>query len=124
MHLLDHGSSVCTSAEGSAVSHGVLSIESRVTMDSSHDADAQGKQVKGRMLVIADGATSKLATQMGYCTEPPKGVCSRAFIEGGTHNVDFDGAQSLFNRHCSAPCRIIQCLLDKHVAGSLCTGLA
>ena len=43
------------------------------------------------MLVIADGATSKLATQMGYCTEPPKGVCSRAFIEGGTHNVDFDG---------------------------------
>ena len=43
------------------------------------------------MLVIADGATSKLAMQMGYCTEPPKGVCSRAFIEGGTHNVDFDG---------------------------------
>ena len=51
----------------------------------------QGKTVKGRVLVIADGATSKLAMQMGYCTEPPKGVCSRAFIEGGTHNVDFDG---------------------------------
>ena len=48
--------------------------------------------MKGRVLVIADGATSKLAMQMGYCTEPPKGVCSRAFIEGGTHNVDFDGA--------------------------------
>lgn len=47
--------------------------------------------MKGRVLVIADGATSKLAMQMGYCTEPPKGVCSRAFIEGGTHNVDFDG---------------------------------
>ena len=45
------------------------------------------------MLVIADGATSRLATQMGYCTEAPKGVCSRAFIEGGTHNVDFDGAR-------------------------------
>ena len=53
----------------------------------------QGKQVKGRMLVIADGATSRLAMQMGYCTEAPKGVCSRAFIEGGTHNVDFDGAR-------------------------------
>ncbi|KAK9909707.1 hypothetical protein WJX75_006409 [Coccomyxa subellipsoidea] len=51
----------------------------------------EGKTVKGRVLVIADGATSKLAMQMGYCTEPPKGVCSRAFIEGGTHNVDFDG---------------------------------
>lgn len=45
------------------------------------------------MLVIADGATSRLAMQMGYCTEAPKGVCSRAFIEGGTHNVDFDGAR-------------------------------
>ncbi len=28
---------------------------------------------------------------MGYCTEPPKGVCSRAFVEGGTHNTNFDG---------------------------------
>ncbi|CAL5219487.1 g1326 [Coccomyxa viridis] len=54
-------------------------------------SSTEGKEVKGRMLVIADGATSKLAMQMGYCTEPPKGVCSRAFIEGGTHNVDFDG---------------------------------
>ncbi len=63
-----------------------------------------GKEVKGRMLVIADGATSKLAMQMGYCTEPPKGVCSRAFIEGGTHNVDFDGALLLLQtaRWCSA----------------------
>ena len=68
----------------------------------NHHAGLQGKQVKGRMLVIADGATSKLAMQMGYCTEPPKGVCSRAFIEGGTHNVDFDGALRLFNASCSA----------------------
>lgn len=28
---------------------------------------------------------------MGYCTAPPKGVCSRAFVEGGTHNTNFDG---------------------------------
>lgn len=52
---------------------------------------AAGTKVRGRMLVIADGATSKLATKMGYCTEPPKGVCSRAFVEGGTHNTNFDG---------------------------------
>lgn len=31
-------------------------------------------QVRARMLVIADGATSKLATKMGYCKAPPK-VC-------------------------------------------------
>ena len=51
----------------------------------------QGKGVKGRMLIIADGATSKLATKLGYCVEPAKGVCSRAYIKGGTHNCDFDG---------------------------------
>lgn len=51
----------------------------------------QGKTVKGRCLVIADGATSKLATELGYCTEAPKGICSRAFVEGGTHNTKFDG---------------------------------
>lgn len=28
---------------------------------------------------------------MGYCTEPPKGVCSRAFVEKGSHNTNFDG---------------------------------
>ena len=48
--------------------------------------------MQGRVLVLADGATSTMATYLGYCTEPPRGVCSRAFIEGGTHNTDFDGA--------------------------------
>ena len=52
----------------------------------------QGEAVRGRVLLCADGATSRLASHMGYCTEPPRGVCSRAFVEGGTHNTDFDGA--------------------------------
>lgn len=43
------------------------------------------------MLVCADGATSQLATKLGYCTEAPRGVCSRAFVAGGTHNAKFDG---------------------------------
>ena len=43
------------------------------------------------MLLCADGAPSKLATSLGYCTEPPRGVCSRAYVEGGTHNTNFDG---------------------------------
>ena len=47
--------------------------------------------MRGRILLCADGATSRLASHMGYCTEPPRGVCSRAFVEGGTHNTDFDG---------------------------------
>ncbi|KAI8473421.1 MAG: hypothetical protein J3K34DRAFT_410683 [Monoraphidium minutum] len=52
---------------------------------------ASGAVVKGRVLVCADGATSGLATKLGYCTEAPRGVCSRAFVEGGSHNTNFDG---------------------------------
>jgi len=52
---------------------------------------SDGRQFKGRVLICADGATSKLATKLGYCKEAPKGVCSRAFVEGGTHNTNFDG---------------------------------
>lgn len=52
---------------------------------------AKGDKVKARVLVCADGATSRLATKLGYCTEAPRGVCSRAFVEGGTHNTKFDG---------------------------------
>ena len=59
----------------------------------------QGDKVKARLLVIADGATSRLATKLGYCTEPPRGVCSRAFVEGGTHNTDFDG----MSQHAKQP---------------------
>lgn len=33
----------------------------------------------------------RLATKLGYCNEPPKGVCSRAFVEAGSHNTNFDG---------------------------------
>ncbi|KAL4852860.1 Conditioned medium factor receptor 1 [Chlorella vulgaris] len=50
-----------------------------------------GKVVRGRMLVCADGSTSRLATQLGYCTAPPQGVSSRAYIAGGSHNANFDG---------------------------------
>ena len=52
---------------------------------------ADGRIFLGRVLVCADGAHSKLATTMGYCHAPPAGVCSRAFVEGGTHNTNFDG---------------------------------
>lgn len=52
---------------------------------------ATGTALQGRVLVVADGATSRLATKLGYCTAPPKGICSRAFVEPGSHNTKFDG---------------------------------
>ena len=72
--------------------------------DTSHAV--QGVKVKARLLVIADGATSRLATKLGYCTEPPRGVCSRAFVEGGTHNTDFDG-ETCFSSSCYLSCPML-----------------
>ena len=46
---------------------------------------------KGRVLVCADGAQSGLAMQLGIVKGPPKSICSRAYIKGGTHRFKEDG---------------------------------
>ena len=48
-------------------------------------------QYKGRVLLAADGATSKLAIKLGLVKDAPKGTCSRAYIKGGTHKFKADG---------------------------------
>lgn len=50
-----------------------------------------GSTFKGRVLVCADGAPSKLATKLGLIKESPGGICSRAYVEGGSHQFDADG---------------------------------
>eukprot|EP00124_Ichthyophonus_hoferi_P004424 Ihof_evm2s485 gene=Ihof_evmTU2s485 len=47
--------------------------------------------ITARVLVCADGAASGLGTKLGMITEAPQGTCSRAFIEGGSHNFTADG---------------------------------
>ena len=44
-----------------------------------------------KVLVCADGATSKLATSLGIVKTPPDSQCSRAYVEGGTHKFKADG---------------------------------
>lgn len=66
-----------------------VTVASRAVLHAANGT--AGQKVKGRVLVCADGATSQLATKLGYCTEAPRGVCSRAFVAGGTHNAKFDG---------------------------------
>ena len=46
---------------------------------------------KGRVLVCADGAPSKMATYLGLVSQPPQGSCSRSYIESGTHMFKADG---------------------------------
>lgn len=47
--------------------------------------------IKARLLVCADGATSKLAGQLGIVTGPPTSNCSRSYVKGGTHKFKADG---------------------------------
>ena len=69
-------------------SHKLNGVEKKVANGSG---TAPTKVVQCRVLIIADGSASKLATQLSMCNAPPLGVCSRAFVEGGTHNCSYDG---------------------------------
>ena len=51
----------------------------------------EGHKYQARTLVCADGAQSKLAIKLGVVVGEPQGSCSRAFVEGGTHQFDADG---------------------------------
>lgn len=48
-------------------------------------------QLRGRVLVCADGAPSRLATTLGLVTRPPDGACSRAFVTDSEHRFKADG---------------------------------
>ena len=50
-----------------------------------------GRSFNARTLVLADGAHSKLARSLGIVKDNPQAICSRSFIDGGTHSFDTDG---------------------------------
>lgn len=54
-------------------------------------AHSGSRSFKARTLVLADGAHSKLARSLGIVKDNPQAICSRAFIDGGTHSFDTDG---------------------------------
>ncbi|WP_445632762.1 hypothetical protein NSTC745_04320 [Nostoc sp. DSM 114161] len=60
---------------------------------------------QARVLVAADGATSKLARSLGLVNTNPNGVCSRAYIKPGTSTFLHDGVvfypPSLLPGYCS-----------------------
>lgn len=49
------------------------------------------RRFRARTLVLADGAHSKLARSLGIVKDNPQAICSRAFIDGGSHSFDTDG---------------------------------
>lgn len=44
-----------------------------------------------RILVIADGSSSRIAMSLGFVNDSPQTVCSRSYIKAGTYNFDYDG---------------------------------
>lgn len=66
----------------------------RVAFDeraSTWTAYAGSRSFSARTLVLADGAHSKLARSLGIVKDNPGAICSRSFIEGGTHSFETDG---------------------------------
>jgi geranylgeranyl reductase family protein len=49
------------------------------------------RTVMARVLVAADGASSKLARSLGVVSGGPEAVCSRSYVEPGTHAFEADG---------------------------------
>lgn len=49
------------------------------------------RSFRARALVLADGAHSKLARSLDIVKGGPQAICSRAFIDGGSHSFDTDG---------------------------------
>lgn len=78
-------------------------------MDKLWTVDCQQEQhsisYQARVLIAADGATSKLARSLGMVTTSPDSVCSRAYIKANTSNFQEDGVvfypSSLLPGYCS-----------------------
>ncbi len=66
-----------------------------------HVGCSDGRRFRGRILVAADGATSRIARRLGLVTTAPTGFAARQYVRGGTHNFRADGV--LFYPHYILP---------------------
>jgi geranylgeranyl reductase family protein len=53
--------------------------------------DKEQEIIKSKVLIAADGATSKIARSLGIIEGPPEAVCSSVYIKAGTHQYKDDG---------------------------------
>jgi geranylgeranyl reductase family protein len=72
--------------EGAAVRDAALEDDGLWTLRCG-----DGRVFRGKMLVAADGAPSKLARKLGVVTASPTGFAARQYVKGGTHNFRADG---------------------------------
>jgi len=72
--------------EGAAVRDATLEEDGLWTVRCS-----DGRVFRGKLLVAADGAPSKLARRLGIVSGSPTGFAARQYVKGGTHNFRADG---------------------------------
>jgi geranylgeranyl reductase family protein len=54
-------------------------------------SSTNGKMFFTKLVILADGAPSRLARELGLVNTLPQATCSRAYIEAGSHEFEKDG---------------------------------
>jgi len=93
------------------VSNAILSPDkSEWTITSKSD----NTTYRAKILILADGSSSRLGRILGYVDEPPQAICSRAYIEAGSHQYPYDGM-------CYYPPKLVPgyCSLFKQANGDI-----
>ncbi|MFX0022133.1 MAG: NAD(P)/FAD-dependent oxidoreductase [Candidatus Hermodarchaeota archaeon] len=56
-----------------------------------HQKKGEDRIYNAQILILADGASSRIAQSLGIIKDSPQAVCSRAYVKAGTYNFDQDG---------------------------------
>ncbi|MFX0006124.1 MAG: NAD(P)/FAD-dependent oxidoreductase [Promethearchaeota archaeon] len=56
-----------------------------------HQKEGANQTYHAKSLILADGASSRIAQSLGIIKDPPQAVCSRAYVKAGTYRFDQDG---------------------------------
>lgn len=93
------------------VSNAIFSPEKSEWTITSESNDAV---YRAKILIIADGSLSRLSRVLGYVNEAPQAICSRAYIEVGSHQYPYDGM-------CYYPAKLVPgyCSLFKQANGDI-----
>jgi geranylgeranyl reductase family protein len=76
---------------GAELVEGVNVTSAEMDRNGTWTIRASSQSFRARVLVAADGSHSRLAKSLGVVEGHPTGICSRAYIEGGTHKFPYDG---------------------------------
>lgn len=71
-------------------------------------SDATETIYRAKILIIADGAPSRLARKLGIVKTAPEATCSRAYIEAGSHEYPYDGVTYYISKLVPGYCSLFK----------------